>query len=144
MNDIPTEPSPLLEVSSMRKILLGLAISFLAYSPAFAQEPAKKVLSDAIKLPTPAEVKELQAFPKEFQLVGEDDARQIVLTGILQTGAAQDLTGDVAYEVADTKILRVSSAGRVMPLANGSTTITARYGDKSVTVSVKTASMDEA
>src|SRR5207244_7260942 len=83
-------------------------------------------------------------FPKEFQLVVEDDARQLILTGTLQTGAAQDLTGDVTYEVADTKILRVSSAGRVMPLANGATTITARYGDKSVTVSVKTASMDEA
>jgi hypothetical protein len=129
----------------MKKILLGLALSLIAYSPAIAQnEPAKKVLSDTIKLPTPAEVKELQAFPKEFLLFGEDDARQIVLTGILPDGRTQDLTGDVQYEVADSKILRVTSAGRVMPVANGATTITARYGDKSVQISVKTESMDQA
>ena len=132
----------------MRKILYGLAAGLLACaaSPVFAQsEPAKKpAISDTIKLPSPAEIKELQAFPKEFQLVGEDDARQIVLTGILQSGAAQDLTGDVQYDVADSKILRVTTAGRVMPIANGTTTITARYGDKSITMNVKAQAMDEA
>jgi hypothetical protein len=129
----------------MRKILLGLAISLIVSAPAFAQnEPAKKAAVDAIKLPTPVEVKELQVFPSEFKLVGEDDARQIVLTGILQTGAQQDLTGDVQYEVADGKVLRVSAAGRVMPLANGSTTITARFGDKSAKINVTTESMDQA
>ncbi len=128
----------------MRNILLGLALSVIAYSPTFAQEPAKKAPSDAVKVPTPDEVKELQVFPKDFQLIGEDDARQIVLTGVLQDGRAQDLTGDVSYEVADNKILRVTSSGRVMPLANGSTTITARFGAKSATVTVKTQSMDDA
>jgi hypothetical protein len=131
----------------MRKILFGLATGLLALtvSSGHAQEQAtKKATSDTIKLPAPAEIKQLQVFPTEFKLVGEDDARQIVLTGVLQDGAKQDLTGDVQYEVADGKILRVTSAGRVMPIANGSTTITARYGDKSVTVSVKATSMDEA
>src|SRR5207244_6950427 len=33
--------------------------------------------------------------------------------------------------------------GRVVPIANGATTITARYGDKAVTISVSTRSMDE-
>ena len=46
------------------------------------------------------------------------------------------------YEVADSKIIRVTSAGRVMPVANGATTITARYGDKSATMTVKAESMD--
>ena len=111
----------------------------------FAQtEPSKKAAPDTIKLPTPAEIKELQVYPKDFQLVSEDDARQIVLTGILADGSAQDLTGDVQYEVADSKILRVTSGGRVLPLANGATTITARYGDKSVTMTVKAESMDQA
>src|SRR5215831_16412940 len=131
----------------MRKILLGLAAGLIACvtSPALAQNEAnQKPPSDAIKLPAPAEVKELQAFPPKFQLVGEDDARQIVLSGVLQNGALQDLTGDAQYEVADSKIVRVTSAGRVMPLANGTTTITARYGERSVRISVTTESMDQA
>jgi hypothetical protein len=128
----------------MRRILLAIALglSVLGAAPAMAQ--TKKGDPDAIKLPTPAEVKELQASPKEFQLVGEDDARQLVLTGVLQNGSYQDLTGDVQYEVADSKILRVTSSGRVLPLVNGSTNIIARYGDKAVTINVKTTSMDQA
>ena len=73
------------------------------------------------------------------------DTRQLVLSGVVkETGALQDLTGDVQFEVADSKILRVTSGGRVMPLANGSTTITARYGDKSATITVTNESMDQA
>ena len=89
----------------MRRILLTLAVAMIAgFTPVFAQtEPGKKAAPDTIKLPTPAEIKELQVFPKEFQLVSEDDARQIVLTGILQDGSAQDLTGDVQYEVAEAR-----------------------------------------
>ncbi len=126
----------------MRKLLFGLAAGLIACvaAPAYAQP--KKATSEEIKLPTPAEVKELQAFPTQCQLVGEDDSKQIVLTGVLKSGAYQDLTGDVQYEVADSKIARVTSAGRILPLANGSTTITARYGDKSATLSVKNVSMD--
>ena len=127
----------------MKKLLLALAAGLLACSPAVAQtEPAKKATSDIIQLPTPAEVKELQAYPKEFQLIGEDDARQIVLTGVLQNGAYQDFSGDAVFEVADNKILRVTSGGRVMPIANGKTTITAKYGDKSVKIAVTAALMD--
>ncbi len=130
----------------MRTMLLGLALglSALIAAPAQAQpEAPKKAPADAIKLPSPSEVKELSAYPTEFKLVGEDDARQIVLTGALNAGGTQDLTGDATYEVADSKIIRVTSAGRVMPLANGATTITARYGDKSVSIKVKATAMDE-
>ena len=37
------------------------------------------------------------------------------------SAALQDLSGDVKYEVADPKIARVSTSGRVIPLANGRT-----------------------
>jgi hypothetical protein len=126
----------------MRKLLLTLAITLIASTSALAQEP-KKATSDVIKLPTSAEVKELQIYPADFKLIGEDDSRQLVVSGVLQAGY-QDLTGDVQYEVADSKILRVSSAGRVMPLANGKTTITATFGDKSVKINVVNESMDQA
>ena len=132
----------------MRKLTyllaLGLFVALAAPVSAQGEKPAKKADADTIKLPAPAEVKELQIFPRDIRLVGEDDARQIVLSGALQTGAYQDLTGDVEYDVADSKIVRVTSAGRVMPVANGSTSITARYGDKTVKVDVKVESMDQA
>ena len=100
----------------MRKILLGLALAatFLVARPALAQNtPAKKGASDAIKLPTPAEVKQLQAFPTEFQLIGEDDSRQLVLTGLLTAGGNQDLSGDAQYDVADAKVVKQSSIFRL-------------------------------
>jgi hypothetical protein len=75
-------------------------------------------------------------------LVGADDSAQIILTGALAGGAVQDLTAAVQYEVADAKVARVTSTGRIIPLANGTTTVTARYGDRSVQLSVKNDSMD--
>src|SRR5215207_4171214 len=95
------------------QLTLVLGLSALFAAPAFAQpeKPAKKTDSDVVKLPTSAEIKELQVTPKDFTLVGEDDARQLVLTGVLNGGGLQDLTGDVQYEVADAKILRVTSGG---------------------------------
>jgi hypothetical protein len=126
----------------MKKILFALAAGVLACAASPAHAQPKKATSEDIKLPTPAEIKELQAFPLECQLVGEDDSKQIVLTGVLRAGGYQDLTGDVQYDVADAKIVRVTTAGRILPLANGQTTITARYGDLSVTIRVKNTSMD--
>jgi hypothetical protein len=52
------------------------------------------------------------------------------------------LTGDVQYDVADSQVVRVTSAGRVMPLNNGTTTVTARYGDKMTRITIKTEAMD--
>ena len=129
----------------MRKLLLALALSVLVSAPAVAQpDKAKKIAeSDVIKLPTPAEVKELQAASAEVKLIGEDDARQLVITGILQAGGYQDLTGDAQYDVADAKIARVTSGGRVIPVANGATTITARYGDRTATIKVAVEAMDQ-
>ena len=69
-------------------------------------------------------------------LRGQDESRQLILTGHVGDGRLQDLTGDVKYEVADPKVARVTSAGRVLPQSNGSTTITARYGQHAVTVNV--------
>ncbi len=130
----------------MRKLLVALALGWTVCiaAPAYTQDKTKKIESDVIKLPTPAEVKELQAVAAEIKLIGEDESRQLVLTGILQAGGYQDLTGDVQYEIADAKIVRVSSAGRVLPLANGSTTITARFGDKATTIKATVESMDQA
>src|SRR5207253_2566265 len=91
--------------------------------------PVKGDAADAVKLPAPAEVKELQAYPAAVTMVGADESRQLVITG-MTADRLQDLSGNVSYEVADGGVVRVSSTGRVVPVANGATTITARYGDK--------------
>src|SRR5262245_44809402 len=79
-------------------------------------------------LPKPADVQSLVAHPQQVTLTGSDDAQQLIVTAALTQGALQDLTGDVKYEVADTKVARVTSGGRVVPLANGSTEIVVRFG----------------
>jgi hypothetical protein len=103
------------------------------------KEPAK---IESVTLPAPGEIKSLSFHPNRIVLKGIDDAQQLVLTAALQSGQVQDLSGDVKYETANPKIVRVSSTGRVLPLANGTTEITAVYGDKSVKVPVVAESCD--
>jgi hypothetical protein len=123
-------------------LILGL---FGLFSPAGALDAdegtaAKHV--DAVKLPTAAEIKELQAYPTTITMVGADESRQLVITGVT-ADRLRDLTGDVIYEAADANVVRVSPSGRVVPLANGATTITVKYGDKTASVAVTTRSMGE-
>jgi hypothetical protein len=85
-------------------------------------------------LPRAAEVQSLGAYPPRISLEGSDYAAQLVLTAVLANGQAQDLTGDVQYEPADPTKVRISTAGRVIPLANGTTEIIARYADKVIRI----------
>src|SRR5262249_38214376 len=105
----------------------------------YSKEPVKQ---DAIALPKPAEIQSLNAFPNQIALKGIEDAQQILVTATLTNNRLQDLSGDVQYEVADSKVARVSTAGRVVPIANGATTITAKFGDKVVSVAVKAEKCD--
>ncbi len=97
---------------------------------------------DEVALPRPAEVVSLASSPAKIALKGRDDAQQLVITAALAGNRLQDLTADVKYEVADPKVARVSTSGRVMPVGNGSTEITATYGDKAIKVAVSAASCD--
>lgn len=96
-----------------------------------------------VVLPKPAEVQTLASSPAQVALKGGDDANQLVITATVGGGRLQDLSGDVKYEVADNKIARVTTTGRVIPLGNGNTEITATYGDKVVKVPVKCEAIDQ-
>jgi hypothetical protein len=98
--------------------------------------------SDSVALPKPGEVKALAVHPSAIALNGSDDAQQLVLSATVAAGRLQDLTGDVKYEVADPKLVRVTSGGRIIPLANGKTTITASFGDKVVKVPCTVSAVD--
>jgi hypothetical protein len=87
--------------------------------------------------PDPASIVALSAQPGQVKLTGGDDAQQLVISAGLTNGRQHDLTADVAYTVSDAKVVRVTSSGRVLPLANGNAEITAKFGDKSVRIPVQ-------
>jgi hypothetical protein len=103
----------------------------------------KEARGDKIALPAPTDIKELAVYPTAVALKGSDASQQLIITAALSGGGQFDLSGDVKFEVADAKVLQIAPSGRVIPLANGSTTITARYGDRTVAVPVTTTAMDE-
>jgi hypothetical protein len=98
--------------------------------------------SQSAVLPGPAEIQKLDVHPASINLRGADDAAQLVLTATVGGGRLVDLTSDMKFDVADPKIARVTTAGRVVPLSNGSTTVSATFGDKVVKVPVTAVQCD--
>ncbi len=102
-----------------------------------------KAPKSEVALPAPGQIQKLAAYPSTVSLIGGDDAAQIIVSGTLAQGRTQDLSGDVKYDVADTKVVRVTPSGRVVPVGNGTTTVTARYGNHAATVKIQTKSIGE-
>jgi len=71
-----------------------------------------------------------------------DEAPQLQIDGERTNGKRIDLTGEAKYAVADAKIVRVDDTGRVFPLANGSTTITAKHGELAASIPVEVKGME--
>lgn len=84
----------------------------------------------------------ISAYPTSLKLRGMDDAPQLIITGKRANGREVDLTGTAEYTVANAGIVRVDAEGRVHPLANGSTEITATVNGMSVKVPLVAESMD--
>src|SRR5262249_46081302 len=125
--------------------LLALGALILVGGPLAAGDiyPDKSpATADSTPLPKPAEVRALVVHPQQITLKGADDAQQLILTATLADGRQQDLTGDVKYEAADAKVVRVTTGGRIIPIANGRTEVTAAYGDTVVRVPVTAESCD--
>src|SRR5262245_34318154 len=98
--------------------------------------------TDSTALPSPGQVQKLAVEPTTVALRGEDESRQLILTGTLADGRLQDLSGDVEFQVADPKVAKVTPAGRVLPVGNGFTKVTARYGNHAASVDITTTAMD--
>src|SRR5690348_2880945 len=88
------------------------------------KEPPKL---DPSVLPKSAEIKALTVNPTAIKLKGGDDAQQLILSATLISGKLQDLSSVATYAVADGKVARVTSAGRVLPLANGTTEVAVTF-----------------
>jgi hypothetical protein len=126
-------------------ILLGLAAVTLSGDNRAADDlyNKKQVKTDSVALPTPAELRSLAVFPGSVTLNGIDDSRQLILTASLVSDRLQDLTGDCLYKVEPAGVVRVTTAGRVIPIVNGRAKVTARFGDKTAQVEVVSAHCDE-
>jgi hypothetical protein len=129
-----------------RPSLLAAAAALLAFAGglrAADNEPRKAPdTSTTVVLPKPAEIQSLEVHPTSVTLRGSDEAAQLVFTATLAGGRLVDLTADMKFDVADPKVARVTSAGRVVPLANGNTAVVATYGDKVVSVPVTATQCD--
>jgi hypothetical protein len=80
-------------------------------------------------------VSRLSAYPTELTLRGDDDTPQLLITG--RTADRDiDLTTDAVYSSANPAVVRVEAGGRVLPKADGATTITATAGGRTVSVKV--------
>ena len=88
-----------------------------------------------------APITAITPYPAALKLRGTDDAPQLLLTGKRADGRDVDLTAAATYAVNDAKVVRVSSEGRVFPLANGTTEITATLNGFTVKVPVTAESM---
>ncbi len=124
-------------------VLTALVALFLSGGQLSADDlyNKKPVKGDTVAMPKPAEVKALAIHPEKITLRGTDESQQLIITATL-ADRLQDLTGEVKYEVANPAVARVTSLGRVIPLTNGTTEVTARYGDKTIKVAVATESCD--
>ncbi len=126
--------SPLVAVWSLTAVaFLTSSGSALLAGDLYNKDTAKL---DPVALPKPAEIQALELHPTKITLKGMDDAKQIIVTARLNDQRLQDLSGDVTYAVADSKVVRVNESGRVIPVANGATEITVTFGDKSLKLPV--------
>src|SRR5438876_11024678 len=72
------------------------------------------VSQDAEKLPPGAKVVRLEVAPKSVELQHRFDYRQLLITGILQSGEQVDLTR-LAKRTAPEKLVKISERGQVRP-----------------------------
>jgi hypothetical protein len=70
-------------------------------------------------------------------LVGQNARKQLLVTGVYSSSQKHDFTHDVTYSVDAGNVLRVDKDGLVIPLADGSATITATESSgKSATIAI--------
>lgn len=73
---------------------------------------------------------------KGITLSGRDARGQLVVSGHYSTGQQHDLTDQATYRTAPENILKVNARGGLLPLANGTATVTATAKGKSTSIQV--------
>lgn len=126
-----------------RIVVFSLCLVLLSRTTVWCAEAAEGSSSGVIRLPAAKDVTALAIYPAEVRLKGADDAAQLIVTATLAQGRMQDLSGDAQYIVGDAAIVQVTPNGRVLPVGNGQTNITAKFHDKQVSLRVQVQGMGE-
>src|SRR5439155_5615462 len=93
-------------------LLLGLAVSI----PVFC--------FSATASPDHRRIARLLVEPPEVLLSGLDAAQSLLITGVASDGSEMDLTRDAEFRSEDSTVARVDSSGWLLPVADGSTSVT--------------------
>jgi hypothetical protein len=83
-----------------------------------------------------AEPTGLTVAPKEFVLRGQRSRQRLVVTGTID-GRPVDLTRQAVFSSDNLSLVRVGNDGVVMPIGNGTTTVTATVGGQTTTATVR-------
>src|SRR5262245_19094963 len=94
----------------MIRILLSLVAIPLAATVAIAQQPEK--------LPPGATLKSVEVRPDRIDLKSPFDYRQMLITGILESGERVDVTRLAQFK-APAQLVKISARGQVRPLGDG-------------------------
>lgn len=84
----------------------------------------------------------LSAFPALVEIRGAGELQQLVITGHFANGGVRDVTCEASYHVAESAVVRVEGAGRLVALANGLTEVVAKSAGRSVTIPVRVVQAD--
>jgi hypothetical protein len=89
-----------------------------------------------------AKLESLSILPKQVTLTGTDSAQQLLVTGLTADGGLRDVTASARFQVSDPRVVCVREGGVIIPLANGTTIVTADVEGKSVVCSVTVQGME--
>lgn len=117
---LPARFSPVARLAGWAAVLLAGACPGL---PAVAREAAPVALTLQCRSEDGAPA------PAALTLRGADARQQLLATARLAGGALRDVTRDVRYEAVPAGVLRVEPTGRLVPLGDGTATLTATAGN---------------
>jgi len=113
------------DTATLASLIIALIGSFsvlaLAQETAGPDSPGELTRLELI-VPTAASTGTNQV----LRLHGADARQQLLVTASFSTGALRDYTREVTYQTSPAGVIQVSKTGRVTPLADGTTTITAK------------------
>ncbi len=90
----------------------------------------------------PPKSSKISAYPAKVQLIGHR-ARQQLLVTALKENQPDDLTRDVQFKSDQPAVVQVNEAGVLLPVSNGSATVTISNGTQKVNVPVEVKNFDQ-
>ena len=111
----------------MKRIIPTLAVALALIAPTAQANSPAKIAFESLPLSKGA---------KTLQLVGSGDRMQLLVNAYEADGRLRDTTHEVLYSAAPANIISISKDGFIKPKADGSTTITAKLGDKTASLKV--------